>query len=247
MINSGDPSFDPIATASADDIFNYAEENGLFISERNAACGGPPEKIMQLLDITINGLAQHDNHDDDTAGVIDLIGDLEVAVIYGIHVTRLEAAKRMYQAEAAATFINKALRDSAKSTKEKDSYNELSRAAVDQPSFTQFPVEYWKNKALNQGKILDNLLHEGTAGVNIPNESISVQNHSFQYLLDVAALRYEAMIQRGCDYCNYEQQQINRHLGLESKIRLSTTDFARLINEDLFATVERLKSPSVKK
>jgi hypothetical protein len=247
MINSGYSFFSPVDIPTAKGFYDYAEEFGLFVSGRNAACGGPPGKIVELLEVAINGKKRSGGRDEKADDVIALIGDLEPAVQYGICVARMEAAILLFQAEAAAAFINKQLRESAVSPEEQESYARLREASVDDPKRVQFSDEYWTTKVDTLKKILYGLCDDHAAdeirqadSVSFAkgnNQVASTSNSRYPARLDHAVHRYEAIIRRGMHYCNNEQQQIYRCLGLKSTGPLSYEDMARRVNDKLYETV----------
>lgn len=243
MINSGDKGFDPFGALTAESFYDYADTHGMFVSARNAACGGPTGKILEIVDLAINGVARPGPQTSAAERTFDDIGDSQKVVRYGLHVSRIESAIRMFQANIASVFCGSELEKSAKTVEEMEHFVSLKMDAINDPPRADLSTSYWDNKAIILERILDRVSLQDNATKRYSAEfrppypnAVDSEKPSYSEVLERSFQSYEKIVDRAWAFCDDEQQHIFKCLEIESTTRVPRILVSRRLNANLFST-----------
>ncbi|MFN1834940.1 hypothetical protein AB2B38_006735 [Balneola sp. MJW-20] len=108
MIENGEQDLFHSSPADPEALFKYSDEHGLLISPRDSSfvCAGSQRKIIQFMDILINGGTNLKKEKYDAQTYLNMIGDLSACFSYGITDLQMELNLQLVQTELIEVFLD---------------------------------------------------------------------------------------------------------------------------------------------
>lgn len=88
MLNNASPMIKENIAISAEDLYNYADKHGIFLSDNGMACAGSTAKIIEFLELCNGGVI--DRPIDSNAILEQLVGDIPLWYCYAIATVELD-------------------------------------------------------------------------------------------------------------------------------------------------------------
>ena len=234
MIENGEGFLSEKSHLTAEELFEYADKNNIFISEHNGqVCGGSKKKIVELLDFVLSG----NDAVDSLEFITDIVQDVDSFFEYALAAIELELVVAQSKSMSRSIFLS--LAANIENDSGGDSYDD--KLQVSDIDVFCLQDSHRQKKLLQEIKLYSLLLNDFgsnkfSASIDF-NKDISPQTKlcldnslgdtksKLQCILDM----HQAMFDKTTAFLNKQQSYVNKPLGRRVDVNVSVNEMIGII------------------